>query len=183
MTRFSYFVLNCFIHLLRSDYSDASIRFLPTWVIDVTESVAHSLSSDDSEVPELVLDPNAVLMYSAQTIVEVSNDDEEVKENKVTKEINREVHKEVNKEVNGSRSQGGQTVTVSVERHTTHHPQSCHVFDPVLGVIPRETRDLWVQGLHSRSHPVSGVSGGAAVGEGQTVRKLPPVRFSEMGAV
>lgn len=74
----------------------------------------------------------------------------------------------------------------------------CYVFDSVVGVIPRETRDLWNEGIrlaslksviYSRGTDVVDVVGGAVEADNPSAtlnancvrqkRDLPPVRFSK----
>ena len=111
---------------------------MPHWVQDATKSAVKSLSIDDSELPALEIDPTAMSPISSRRDArtrskwEVDNTEDII----------------------CTQNRGDDAATQIFNSQTRssklHHQErikwSCHVFDPVLGVIPRETRDLWVQG-------------------------------------
>ena len=111
-------------------------RFMPNWVLDVSKSVVESLSVDDSELPALDIDPGAMPSFNIRASCFGSE----------WEDHNRE-------DITRSHCEDDCVTTMAIESQTyntkQHHQGrivwSYHVFDPVLGVIPRETRDLWIQ--------------------------------------
>lgn len=177
---------------------DASIRFLPNWIIDASESVTHSLSSADSEPPELELDPRAALALAKQQASKAERIERYGDNGLIDAAISKSI------------SSFGKEESVddfSPRRKRSYlllsDDPDCYVFDSVAGVIPRETRDLWNKDIKLASLKsmvsatcvgsdaldlVSGPSEGDKKGKPfLTVdnnrvplkRNLPPVRFSK----
>ena len=104
---------------------------MPNWVLDVSKSVVESLAIDDSELPALDIDPSA--MPSSNMRASVFG-------------LEWEDHNREDREDNYVKTMAIDSQTYdSKQHHQERIVWSYHVFDPVLGVIPRETRDLWIQ--------------------------------------
>lgn len=147
---------------------------MPNWVLDVSKSVVESLAIDDSELPALDIDPSA--MPSSNMRASVFG-------------LEWEDHNREDREDNYVKTMAIDSQTYdSKQHHQERIVWSYHVFDPVLGVIPRETRDLWTQGnktfLDNESNPMlfadetTDEDNSTAAGGFKIQRSLPPVRFS-----
>jgi hypothetical protein len=175
---------------------DASIRFLPNWIIDASESVTHSLSSSDSEPPELELDPRAALALAKQQASKIERSDG-YGDAAICQSISSYGKDESVDDI--SPRQNRSYLLLSDD-------PDCYVFDSVVGVIPRETRDLWDKSI--RLAKLKSVGAVTCVGSGVVdlvsgsnegdenndkgkpylsvnsnsvplKRNLPPVRFSK----
>ena len=147
---------------------------MPNWVLDVSKSVVESLAIDDSELPALDIDPSA--MPSSNMRASVFG-------------LEWEDHNREDREDNYVKTMAIDSQTYdSKQHHQERIVWSYHVFDPVLGVIPRETRDLWTQCnktfLDNESNPMlfadetTDEDNSTAAGGFKIQRSLPPVRFS-----
>ena len=169
---------------------------MPNWVIDVSDCVTQSLSSDELELPELDVDPRALLASKSSEICDrVSNRD--VCGARVV-----DASKQKIGDSTGSACENNVINTTAQESRRNNQnisrnlKQSTFVFDPAFGVIPRETRDLWSESAKNNSRksisPTISVGNAlldssadrisaSAVNDKSIVKKmrvLPPVRYS-----
>ena len=154
---------------------------------DISDRVQQSLSTEDSEPPELDLDLAAALIREKCYAVHSSQParDDCFEET--------DIHAE-----NGRRSAVGKVAEQPVLRRRRSYQQvsdSGYVFDPVVGVILKETRDLWRESVKLAEEKLysavsetpqvdipstnGGESAPAVVTPIQKRHILPPVRFSE----
>ena len=160
--------------------------------MDVSDCVTQSLSADETELPELDIDPRALLAsQSSQVYDGISNTGLFTNQQKIG---------------TSKYSTCENNLTNSLVKETTHTnqnlsdelKQSSFVFDPVVGVIPRETRDLWFESAKSTSRiPISSDMSvnsmpldssvdrtiSSAVTDKSVTKKmrvLPPVRYSNI---
>ena len=142
---------------------------MPIWILDVSNSVVQSLSSDDSDVPGLEMDPGAASLFKTkntentedladQDIYTESKTESRTESATESRTESRRVSvnsTEVSNlgegsftDTNGNGTKGSNDRNDHINKRVSiisSLGQSCHVFDPVLGVIPRETRDLWMK--------------------------------------
>jgi hypothetical protein len=169
---------------------------MPNWVIDVSDCVTQSLSSDEEELPELDVDPRALLASKSSKICDrVSSSD-------VCGARVLDASKQKIGNSTGSACESNAIdTTVLGSKHNNQNisrnlTQSTFVFDPAFGVIPRETRDLWSESAKNNSRksisPMKSVdstlldssadrTSASAVTDKSIVKKmrvLPPVRYS-----
>ena len=143
---------------------------MPIWILDVSNSVVQSLSSDDSDVPGLEMDPGAASLFKTKN----TENTEDLADQDIYTESKTESRTESATEsrtesrrvsvnstevinlgegsctdtTNGNGTKGSHDRNDHINKRVSiisSLGQSCHVFDPVLGVIPRETRDLWMK--------------------------------------
>ena len=122
------------------------LTFMPNWVMDVSDCVTQSLSPDEAELPELDIDPRALLASKSSNICDgVSNTGLYTNKQKIGKSNTfSECENNITDNSNQARRCNNQNILDELK-------QSSFVFDPVFGVIPRETRDLWVASVKSNS--------------------------------
>lgn len=169
---------------------------MPNWVIDVSDCVTQSLSSDEVELPELDIDPRALLASKSSKICDrVSNNDV------CGARVVDATKQKIGNNIGSARENNAIDTTVHRSKHNNQNisrnlTQSTFVFDSAFGVIPRETRDLWSEsaknnGRKSISPTISvnsallDSSADRAIANTVTdksivkkMRVLPPVRYS-----
>ena len=175
------------------------LTFMPNWVMDVSDCVTQSLSSDEAELPELDIDPRALLASKASSICDgVSNTGLYTNKQKLGR----------NSTFSGCENNitncSDQAHRRNDQNVASELKQSSFVFDPVVGVIPRETRDLWFASVKSNSNshsnsrtPITSIMSvllDSSVDQtvkntytdtsgSKKLRVLPPVRYSNVDTV
>ena len=165
---------------------------MPNWVMDVSDCVTQSLSSEEVEVPELDIDPRALLASKSSKICYgVSNTGLYTNRQKIGSSTY--IASADNVTDTFVQDKGRSKKHISDEQN-----RSSFVFDPVVGVIPRETRDLWFESSKSSNRsPISSMKSvesvrpdssvdktiASAITDKSIVKKmrvLPPVRYSNV---
>ena len=171
------------------------LTFMPNWVMDVSDCVTQSLSSDEAELPELDIDPRALLASKASSICDgVSNTGLYTNKQKLGRNSTFSgCENNITNSSDQAHRRNNQNVSNELKR-------SSFVFDPVVGVIPRETRDLWCASVKSNSNsrtPITSImsmlldsSADQTIKNTYTdtsvsnkLRVLPPVRYSNVDTV
>ena len=168
---------------------------MPNWVMNVSDCVTQSLSSDEAELPELDIDPRALLASESLSLCDgVSNTRLYTNKQKVGRS-SASIGCEDNVTDNSDQARRRNNQNMSDELK-----QSSYVFDPVVGVIPRETRDLWCASVKSNSNSRTPITSIMSVlfdsSVDKSIRKtytdkslfkklrvLPPVRYSYVDTV
>jgi hypothetical protein len=168
---------------------------MPNWVIDVSDCVTQSLSSDEVELPELDVDPRALLVSKSSKI------SDRVSSNVCGARVLDAGKQQIGNSTGSACQSNAIDTTVHGSMHNNQNisrnlTQSTFVFDPAFGVIPRETRDLWSESAKNNSRksisPMISVNStlldssadktsASAVTDNSIVKKmrvLPPVRYS-----
>ena len=120
---------------------------MPNWVMNVSDCVTRSLSSDEADLPELDIDPRALLASKSFSLCDgVSNTGLHTNKQKIGRSSSSSgCEDNVTNSSDQARRRNNQNMSDELK-------QSSFVFDPVVGVIPRETRDLWFACVNSNSH-------------------------------
>lgn len=173
------------------------LTFMPNWVMDVSDCVTQSLSSDEAELPELDIDPRALLASKSSNISDgVSNTGLYTNKQKLgSSSTFSGCENNITNSSNQARRCNNQNMLDELK-------QSSFVFDPVFGVIPRETRDLWFASVKSSSNsnsrtPITSIMSALLDSSvdnttknaytdksvSKKLRVLPPVRYSNVDSI